>query len=98
MPSCSGAADEMSSGLLRHLNSSETSFAAASRAPIEKVERYRQIQGRTFPRLSPFASSFNSTSTTYDFNETIDREVVPVRWNYRQHTSDAGGGLPPHGL
>lgn len=77
-PSCSGAADEMSSGLLRHLNSRDTSFAAVSRAPIEKIERYRQVKGWTFPWVSSFGNSFN-----YDFNVTIDPAVAPVMWNYR---------------
>jgi predicted dithiol-disulfide oxidoreductase (DUF899 family) len=77
-PSCSASADELSPGLIRHLNSRNTSFAAVSRAPIDKIERYRQSKGWVFPWFSSFGDSFN-----YDFNVTIDQKVTPVMWNYR---------------
>jgi predicted dithiol-disulfide oxidoreductase (DUF899 family) len=77
-PSCTGAADEISDGLLRHLHSRNTTLVAVSRAPIEKIERYRRSRGWTFPWYSSFGSDFN-----YDFNVTIDASVVPVMWNYR---------------
>src|SRR3984957_1066131 len=78
-PSCSGAVDELSPGLIDHLNSRNTSFAVVSRAPIEKIERYRQKKGWTVPWFSSFGDSFN-----YDFNVTIDPKVAPVMWNYRE--------------
>jgi predicted dithiol-disulfide oxidoreductase (DUF899 family) len=77
-PSCSGAADEMSSGLIAHLRSRDTNFVVVSRAPWEKIGRYKEAKGWTFPWYSAFGSTFN-----YDFNVTIDRSVAPVMWNYR---------------
>lgn len=77
-PSCSGAADEISVGLLQHLHARDTSFVVVSRAPHEKIERYKISKGWTFPWYSSFGSEFN-----YDFNVTIDASVVPVMWNYR---------------
>jgi predicted dithiol-disulfide oxidoreductase (DUF899 family) len=77
-PSCTAAADEMSEGLRGHLSSRDTTFAVVSRAPLEKIERYRVSKGWTFPWYSSFGSDFN-----YDFNVTIDASVVPVMWNYR---------------
>jgi predicted dithiol-disulfide oxidoreductase (DUF899 family) len=77
-PSCSAAADEMSSGLIKNLNSRDTSFAVVSRAPIEKIERYKQSRGWTFPWVSSYGDDFN-----YDFNVTLDSQVAPVMWNYR---------------
>jgi predicted dithiol-disulfide oxidoreductase (DUF899 family) len=77
-PSCTGAADELSAGLLRHLRARDTNFVVVSRAPLEKIERYKSSRGWSFPWYSSFGSDFN-----YDFNVTIDGSVVPVMWNYR---------------
>jgi predicted dithiol-disulfide oxidoreductase (DUF899 family) len=77
-PSCSSAADENSPGLQNHLHLRDTSFAATSRAPFDKIERYKNIKGWTFPWYSSYGSDFN-----YDFHVTIDSSVTPVSWNYR---------------
>ncbi|HEY5023716.1 MAG TPA: DUF899 domain-containing protein [Acidimicrobiales bacterium] len=77
-PSCTGAADELSAGLLRHLQARDTNFVVVSRAPLEKIERYKASRGWSFPWYSSFGTDFN-----YDFNVTIDASVVPVMWNYR---------------
>jgi predicted dithiol-disulfide oxidoreductase (DUF899 family) len=87
-PSCSAAADEISKGLLEHLHARETTLAAVSRAPIDKIERYKASKGWTFPWYSSFDSDFN-----YDFHVTIDASVAPVMWNYR--TMDE---LEQHGM
>jgi predicted dithiol-disulfide oxidoreductase (DUF899 family) len=76
--SCTAAADEMSDGLRRHLSSRDTTFVVVSRAPLEKIDRYRDSKRWTFPWYSSFGSDFN-----YDFNVTIDASVAPVMWNYR---------------
>ena len=49
-----------------------------SRAPLDKIERYKATKGWTFPWYSSFGSDFN-----YDYNVTIDASVAPVMWNYR---------------
>jgi predicted dithiol-disulfide oxidoreductase (DUF899 family) len=77
-PSCSGAVDEISAGLLEHLHSRATTFAAVSRAPADKIARYKEQKGWSFPWYSSWGGDFN-----YDFNVTIDSSVVPVMWNYR---------------
>ncbi|MBM3673671.1 MAG: DUF899 domain-containing protein [Actinobacteria bacterium] len=77
-PSCTGAADEMCDGLLRHLHSRDTTFVVVSRAPLAKIERYKTQRGWTFPWFSSNGSDFN-----YDFNVTIDASVAPVMWNFR---------------
>jgi predicted dithiol-disulfide oxidoreductase (DUF899 family) len=77
-PSCTGAADEVSVGLIEHLRARDTNFVVVSRAPLEKIERYKAKRGWTFPWYSSFGSDFN-----YDFNVTIDASVAPVMWNYR---------------
>ena len=77
-PSCTAASDEISPGLLRHLHARDTTLVVVSRAPIEKIERYKAKRGWTFPWYSSHGSDFN-----YDFNVTIDASVAPVMFNYR---------------
>jgi predicted dithiol-disulfide oxidoreductase (DUF899 family) len=87
-PSCTAAADENSEGLRSHLHARDTTFAAVSRAPLEKLERYKAKKGWTFPWYSSFGSDFN-----YDFHVTLDASVAPVEFNFR--TADA---LAEHGM
>lgn len=77
-PSCTAAADEISPGLREHLRARDTNLVVVSRAPLDKIERYKAKRGWMFPWYSSFGSDFN-----YDFNVTIDASVVPVMWNYR---------------
>jgi predicted dithiol-disulfide oxidoreductase (DUF899 family) len=76
--SCTAAADEVSEGLLRHLEARNTTFAVVSRAPLEKLERYKRKRGWTFPWYSSLGSDFN-----YDFHVTLDSSVAPVEFNFR---------------
>jgi predicted dithiol-disulfide oxidoreductase (DUF899 family) len=76
--SCSAGADEVSDGLLEHLHTRDTSFAYVSRAPLEKIERYKAKKGWTFPWYSSYGSDFN-----YDFHVTLDESVAPMEYNYR---------------
>jgi predicted dithiol-disulfide oxidoreductase (DUF899 family) len=77
-PSCSAGADEISDGLLKHLHTRDTSFVVVSRAPLEKIEKYKARKGWTFPWFSSYGSDFN-----YDFHVTLDESVAPVEYNYR---------------
>jgi len=77
-PSCTAGADEVSDGLRRHLRVRDTNYVVVSRAPLEKLERYKASKGWTFPWYSSYGSRFN-----YDFHVTIDASQAPVMWNYR---------------
>ena len=77
-PSCSAGADEMSAGLIGHLNARDTSLAYVSRAPLAKLEDYKARKAWTFPWYSSYGSDFN-----YDFHVTLDESVAPVEYNYR---------------
>jgi predicted dithiol-disulfide oxidoreductase (DUF899 family) len=54
---CSMVVDQI--GHLAHLHARDTSFALVSRAPITKIEAYRQRMGWTIPWYSSFESDFN---------------------------------------
>src|SRR5262249_47012288 len=56
-PGCSMVLDQICP--LPHLHARDTSFAAVSRAPIEKIERYRKRMGWQVPWVSSFESDFN---------------------------------------
>jgi predicted dithiol-disulfide oxidoreductase (DUF899 family) len=75
-PVCSYQADSL--GHLAHLHARNTSFAAVSRAPISKIEPFRQRMGWTFPWYSSQGSDFN-----YDFHVTLDASVAPIEYNFR---------------
>jgi predicted dithiol-disulfide oxidoreductase (DUF899 family) len=84
-PVCSYQADSV--GNLAHLRARNTTFAAVSRAPIGKIEPFRQRMGWSFPWYSSLGSDFN-----YDFHVTHDENVAPVQWNFmtKQELIDAG--------
>ena len=54
---CSMFVDQV--GHLAHLHARDTSFAAVSRAPMEKIAAYKERMGWTFPWVSSFANDFN---------------------------------------
>lgn len=87
-PSCTAAADEISAGLLDHLHARDTTLAVVSRAPLAKIERYRQKRGWDFPWYSSFGSDFN-----YDFHVTLDASKAPVEFNYLTADELAARGL-----
>lgn len=88
---CSFVADHFG-GVLVHLAARDTSFAVISRAPVEKIERFKQRMGWSFPWLSSFGTDFN-----YNFQVTID-EAHPEN-NYRRayHEPDLEGKGPTEG-
>jgi predicted dithiol-disulfide oxidoreductase (DUF899 family) len=85
--SCSAGADEVSDGLLEHLHTRDTTLAFASRAPLEKLERWKARKGWTFPWYSTHGSDFN-----YDFGVTLDSSRKAPEYNYRP--IDMEGEMP----
>ena len=86
-PSCTAAADEISPGLLRHLQARDTTLAVVARAPIAKIERYKATKGWTFPWYSSYGSDFN-----YDFHATLDKSVAPLEYNFRDEAELVASG------
>ena len=77
-PSCTAGTDELSPGFLEHLHIRDTTYALVSRAPLEKLERWKAIKGWDLPWYSSAGTDFN-----YDFGVTIDESVAPGDFNYR---------------
>jgi predicted dithiol-disulfide oxidoreductase (DUF899 family) len=78
-PSCSAIADGFN-GLWNHLANHDVMLWAVSRAPLQKLQAYKQRMEWTFPWASSFGSDFN-----YDFNVSFTKEqqhTGSVEYNY----------------
>jgi predicted dithiol-disulfide oxidoreductase (DUF899 family) len=84
-PSCSSIADGFN-GFAVHLAHHDVMLWAVSRAPLAKLQAYRQRMGWTFPWASSFGSGFNFDFSV-GFTEAQQREGS-VEYNYRR------GGRP----
>lgn len=73
-PACSFVADNFA-GSLVHLAARDTAFAVVSRAPLDKIERFKKRMGWSFPWVSSSGSDFN-----YDFHVTLDDDHA--EYNY----------------
>ena len=73
---CTGYVDAL--GDLSLLYERDTSFVLISRAPLAKLEAYKESRGWDLPWLSSYGSDFN-----YDFHVTLDEAVAPVEYNFR---------------
>jgi predicted dithiol-disulfide oxidoreductase (DUF899 family) len=90
-PSCSAIADGFN-GSVVHLANHDVSFCAVSRAPLEKLQAFRQRMGWSFPWASAFDGDFN-----HDFHAAYTKEQWEsgaVEANFRAEDlrpSDADG-------
>ena len=79
-PACSAIADGFN-GIYVHLANHDVMRWAVSRAPLAKLQSYKQRMGWTFPWASSFGTDFN-----YDFSAsfTAEQESQGVEYNYRR--------------
>ncbi len=85
--SCSAIADGFN-GSVVHLANHDVTLCAVSRAPLAKLQAYKQRMGWSFPWASSFGSDFN-----YDFQAAYTKEQQQsgvVEYNFR-----AMDGRPP---
>jgi predicted dithiol-disulfide oxidoreductase (DUF899 family) len=79
-PSCSAIADGFN-GSVVHLANHGVTLCAVSRAPLAKLQAYKQRMGWSFPWASSFDSDFN-----YDFQAAVTKEEWEsgaVEYNFR---------------
>jgi predicted dithiol-disulfide oxidoreductase (DUF899 family) len=89
---CSTIADGFN-GFVVHLANHDVTLSAVSRAPLAKLQEYKQRMGWTFPWASSFHTDFNSDFSV-GFTEDQQREGG-IEYNYRrepawQSRSDEG--------
>ena len=82
-PACSFVADNFA-GSLVHLAARDTAFAVISRAPVARIQRFKERMGWTFPWLSSFGTDFN-----HDFGVTLDDSHT--EYNYAPVSAQPGG-------
>lgn len=80
-PACSAIADGFN-GIATHLANHDVTLAAVSRAPLAKLQAFRQRMGWTFPWASATGSEFNSD---FGVGFTVEQERAgTVEYNYRR--------------
>jgi predicted dithiol-disulfide oxidoreductase (DUF899 family) len=90
-PSCSAIADGFD-GSVVHFANHDVAFYAVSRAPLTKLQAYKQRLGWSFPWASSFESDFN-----YDFHVTHTKEewdAGAVDYNFRSMDFRPPAGSP----
>src|SRR5262249_18305760 len=88
-PSCSAIADGFN-GSVVHLANHDVTLCAVSRAPLAKLQAYKQRMGWSFPWASSFDSDFN-----YDFHTSHTAQEWhsgAVDYNFRPADLRADGG------
>ncbi|OWV82728.1 thioredoxin family protein [Rhizobium sp. R693] len=90
-PSCSSIADGFN-GVVVHLENHDVAFTAVSRAPLPKLQAFKERMGWTFDWASSFGSDFNLDFSVL-FSEQQQREGG-IEYNYRHEPPLAG---PPRG-
>jgi predicted dithiol-disulfide oxidoreductase (DUF899 family) len=80
-PTCSAGADTFDGGVV-HLNQRDVTFTCISRAPLEKLQAFKQRMGWSFPWASSADSDFN-----FDFNVSFSEEQMReggAEYNFRE--------------
>jgi predicted dithiol-disulfide oxidoreductase (DUF899 family) len=89
-PSCSGIADGFN-GFFVHLGSHDVTLSVVSRAPLAKLQAYKQRMGWSFPWASSLGGDFN-----FEFNVSLTQEQQiegTVEYNYRREPALTTGGI-----
>lgn len=87
-PSCSSIADGFE-GIALHLANHDVMLGAVSRAPLAKLQAYKQRMGWTFPWASSQGSDFN-----FDFTVSITDEQQrkgTIEYNFRRESGAKEG-------
>src|SRR5437763_14022466 len=89
-PACSAIADGFD-GFVVHLANHDVTLSAVSRAPLAKLQAYKQRMGWSFPWASSLGGDFN-----FDFNVSLTEEQQregAVEYNYRREAAWTARGI-----
>jgi predicted dithiol-disulfide oxidoreductase (DUF899 family) len=86
-PSCSAIADGYD-GIVVHLANHDVTLATVSRAPLAKLQAYKQRMGWTFPWASSFGSDFNADFQVACTEEDQRAGVVEYNFERGGHAMD----------
>jgi predicted dithiol-disulfide oxidoreductase (DUF899 family) len=86
---CSSLVDNI--GHQAHLQARDTTLVLVSRAPLADLQAFQRRMGWTLPWYSSLGSAFN-----YDYHATVDEQVAPVEYNYRNKAELERLGLNYH--
>ena len=89
---CSFWADHFD-GTLIHLRQRDVSFVAASRAPLERIDAFKQRMGWRFPWVSSGRTDFN-----YDFQASFSPEDAKSGSAYYNYGTTRAGGVDREGI
>jgi predicted dithiol-disulfide oxidoreductase (DUF899 family) len=79
-PACSAIADGFD-GIAVHLANHDVMLWAVSRAPLEKLQTYKQRMGWSFPWASSFGTDFNAD---FDVSFTEEQQRDGIEYNYER--------------
>src|SRR6186997_238676 len=79
-PSCSSIADGFN-GIAVHLANHDVTLGAVSRAPLAKLQAFKQRMGWTFPWASSFGGDFNPD---FAVGFTPEQQRKGIEYNYRR--------------
>jgi predicted dithiol-disulfide oxidoreductase (DUF899 family) len=91
-PSCSFMADH-TEGMLPHLAQRDVTLVAISRAPLARIERFRQRMGWRFTWLSSHGSDFNFDFGVSFTPEEEARNTVTYNYSTQPYGSDELPGI-----
>jgi predicted dithiol-disulfide oxidoreductase (DUF899 family) len=108
-PACSAIADGFN-GFAVHLAQHDVMLWAVSRAPLAKLDAYKQRMGWTFPWASSFGGDFNADFNVYftpeqqrsgiDYNyhreEGMPAEAAPKEGPVAEHAATTGTDVPTY--
>lgn len=75
-PGCTSYINAM--GDLSSLGERDSVFVLCSRAPLAKLQSYKEEHGWNLPWVSSLGTPFN-----YDFHVSLDATIAPIEYNYR---------------
>jgi len=92
-PSCSAIADGFN-GIAVHFENHDVAFTAISRAPLVKLQAYKQRMGWTFPWASSFATDFNADFNVWFSEEQQRKGLIEYNYEHGGHAMDETTVVP----